>query len=61
MICDCLWFKHGSYIIDIIKEKVVLKCKCFINNDTELIIVYQILHKIGDKFQAYEIYKNTRK
>lgn len=44
MICDRLNFNHVHYEIDIIKEKIVSKCACFINQNTELITAHQILH-----------------
>ena len=44
MICERLGFKHIPYTIDVIKDKIVSKCECFINKDTELISAYQILH-----------------
>ena len=34
MICDKLGFNHVSYKLDIIKDKIVSKCECFINKDT---------------------------
>ena len=58
MICERLGFKHISYTIDVIKDKIVSKCECFINKDTELISAYQILHNNCDKDKAYETYVN---
>ena len=58
MICERLDFKHIPYTIDVIKDKIVSKCECFINKDTELISAYQILHNNCDKDKAYETYVN---
>lgn len=58
MICERLGFKHIPYTIDVIKDKIVSKCECFINKDTELISAYQILHNNCDKDKAYETYIN---
>ena len=58
-ICDKLGFNHVTYKLDIIKDKIVSKCECFINKDTELIPAYQVLHGIikeEDKNNAYEEY-----
>ena len=56
MICSRLGFKHVPYTIEVIKDKVVSKCECFIDKDTELITAYQILHSSVNKENAYEIY-----
>lgn len=56
MICNRLGFKHVPYSLDVINNKVVSKCECFINEDTELISAYQILHNNCDKDNAYETY-----
>ena len=56
MICSRLGFKHVPYTIEVIKDKVVSKCECFIDKDTELITAYQILHSSTNKENAYEIY-----
>ena len=56
MICKRLGFKHIPYTIDVIKDKIVSKCECFINKDTELVSAYQILHNNCDKDKAYETY-----
>ena len=56
MICKRLGFKHIPYTIDVIKDKIVSKCECFINKDTELISAYQILHNNCNKDKAYETY-----
>lgn len=58
-ICNRLGFNHVKYTIDIVKDKPVSKCDCFINKDTEFIPAYQILHEnINDdeKSNAYEKY-----
>lgn len=56
MICERLSFKHIPYTIDVIKDKIVSKCECFINKDTELVSAYQILHNNCNKDEAYETY-----
>lgn len=56
MICSRLGFKHVPYTIDVVKDKVVSKCKCFINKNTELVTAFQILHNNCDKDKAYEDY-----
>lgn len=56
MICNRLGFRHIPYTIDIVKDKVVSKCKCFIDENTELVTAYQILHNNCDKDNAYETY-----
>jgi len=56
MICERLGFKHVPYTIDIVNNKIVSKCVCFINKDTELISAHQILHSNCNKEDAYETY-----
>lgn len=56
MICERLGFKHIPYTIDVIKYKIVSKCECFINKNTELVTAYQILHNNCNKDEAYETY-----
>lgn len=56
MICERLGFNHIKYIIEVINEKVVSKCECFINTDTELIPAHQILYEIQKKENVYEEY-----
>lgn len=58
MICDRLGFKHIPYVIDIVNDKIVSKCECFINQNTELVSAYQILHNNCDNKNAYEEYIN---
>lgn len=58
MICSRLGFKHVPYTIEVIKDKIVSKCECFINEDTELVSSYQILHNNCDRNDAYEKYIN---
>lgn len=56
MICSRLDFKHVPYTIDVVSDKIVSKCVCFIDRDTELVSAYQILHNNCDKDNAYETY-----
>lgn len=56
MICARLGFYHVPYTIDVINDKIVSKCECFINSSTELVSAYQILHDQVNKENAYEEY-----
>ncbi len=56
MISSRLGFNHVTYILEVIKDKVVSKCECFINKNTELVSAYQILYNNCDKDNAYETY-----
>ena len=56
MICDRLGFYYVPYTIDVINNKIVSKCECFINSSTELVSAYQILHDQVNKENAYEEY-----
>lgn len=56
MICERLGFYHTKYTLDVVSNKMVSKCECFINKDTELVTAYQILHNNCDKENAYEEY-----
>lgn len=56
MICERLGFAHVTYTIDTVNDRVVSKCECFINTNTELIPAHQILHNVSEKENAYEEY-----
>ena len=56
MICSRLGFKHVPYTIDVVGEKIVSKCECFIDKNTELVSAYQILHNNCERDKAYETY-----
>lgn len=56
MICQRLGFDHTNYELDIVSGKVVSKCACFINTDTELVPASQILYNTKNKEYAYEEY-----
>lgn len=56
MICDRLGFDHVTYTLDVVSDRVVSKCECFIDSNTELIPASQILHGINGKEKAYEEY-----
>ena len=58
MISKRLGFNYVSYTLEIVKDKVVSKCECFINENTELVSAYQILYNNCDKDNAYETYIN---
>ena len=53
MICERLNFCHTKYELTTVSNKIVSKCECFINEDTELITAYQILHNNCNKENAY--------
>lgn len=55
MICEKLGFNHTKYEITTVSNKIVSKCPCFINENTELITAHQILHGMP-KENAYEEY-----
>ncbi len=40
MICEALGFYHVPYTIDLYKDKIVSKCPCFINENTEYISAF---------------------
>ena len=56
MISEKLGFDYTLYTLDVINDKIVSKCECFINIDTELITAHQILHSKINKENAYEEY-----
>lgn len=56
MISKRLGFNYVPYTLEIIKDKVVSKCECFIDKNTELVSAYQILYNDCDKDNAYETY-----
>ena len=56
MICERLGFYHIPYVLDIVNGKIVSKCECFVNKDSELISAYQILHNNSKRETAYEDY-----
>jgi hypothetical protein len=62
-ICERLGFNHVTYTLDVVKEKVVSKCECFINKDTELVTAYQIMNgkEKRQNSEDYEEYINILK
>ena len=58
MISEKLEFDHVCYTLDVVNNKVLSKCECFINTDTEFIPAHQILYGIENKEEAYEKYIN---
>lgn len=54
-ICERLNIKHTHYDLEIISDKVVSTCECFIDKDTELVPASQILNNCP-KDNAYEEY-----
>ena len=57
MICERLGFNHAKYKLAIVSKKIVSICPCFINENTEFVTAYQILHGLP-KESAYEEYIN---
>lgn len=58
MISSRLGFNNVPYTLEVINNKIVSKCECFINKDTELVPAYQILYDNCDRDNAYEKYIN---
>ncbi len=58
MISSRLGFNNVPYTLEVINNKIVSKCECFINKDTELVPAYQILYDNCDRDNAYERYIN---
>lgn len=56
MICGRLGIYHTRYELAVVANKVVSKCECFINENTELVTAYQILHNNVNKENSYEEY-----
>ena len=58
MICDVLGINHITYELAVINEKLVSKCKDFIDKDTELITAHSILKDdlTGNYKDIYEKY-----
>jgi hypothetical protein len=58
LICERLGFNHVTYTLDIMKGKVVSKCECFINKNTELVPASQIMYGVAKKQNSedYEEY-----
>lgn len=56
MICEKLGFSHVPYNIAVVNQKIVSKCPCFIDTQTELVTAHQILHNTCNKSNAYEDY-----
>ena len=56
IISKRLGFKYTPYTIEVVKDKVVSKCECFIDENTELVSAHQILYNNCDKDNAYETY-----
>lgn len=56
MICQRLNFEHVPYTLEIINNKVVSSCECFINKDTEFIPASQILHNNQKSNSYYQNY-----
>ena len=52
-ICERLNIKHTHYDLEIISNKIVSKCECFINKDTELIPASQILNNQDNAYKEY--------
>lgn len=65
MICGRLGFNYVTYTLDVIKDKVVSKCECFITKDTEFVTAHQILngkekhHNHGDYEEYIKILESN--
>ena len=55
-ICKRLGISHVTYTLDVINGKVVSKCPCFINQDTEFVSAAQILNIYYDTDDLYNTY-----
>lgn len=57
-ICERLGFDHVTYSLDMVNGKVVSKCECFIQKDTEFIPAHQIMYgeEKTHSIQDYEEY-----
>lgn len=66
MICDVLNLEHVEYSLEILNGKVLSKCKCFIDKNTELLSAYSILKynkidMLSENKNVYESYVNILK
>lgn len=59
MICDVLELEHVEYSLEILNEKVLSKCECFIDKNTELLSAYSILkyNKIDMTTESKNVYE----
>ena len=57
-ICERLGFDHVTYSLDMVNGKVVSKCECFIQKDTEFIPAHQMMYgkEKTHSIQDYEEY-----
>lgn len=56
MIAKRMGFDYACYDIDIVNDKVVSKCPCFIDTNTELVPAHQILYDNCNRYNAYDDY-----
>lgn len=56
IIADRLGFNHVTYTLDAVKGKLVSKCECFINKNTEYVPASQIMYGL-EKYQNHEDYE----
>lgn len=66
MICNVLNLEHVAYSLEILNGKVLSKCECFIDKDTELLSAYSILKyneidMLSENKNVYESYVNILK
>ncbi|MBS5111581.1 MAG: type III toxin-antitoxin system ToxN/AbiQ family toxin [Coprobacillus cateniformis] len=66
MICKVLNLEHVAYSLEILNGKVLSKCECFIDKDTELLSAYSILKyneidMLSENKNVYESYVNILK
>lgn len=59
MICDVLKLEHVEYSLEILNGKVLSKCECFIDKNTELLSAYSILkyNKIDMTIKNRNVYE----
>lgn len=59
MICDVLKLEHVEYSLEILNGKVLSKCECFVDKNTELLSAYSILkyNKIDMTTKSQNVYE----
>lgn len=57
-VSNRLGINHVPYTLEVVNDRVLSKCICFINTDTELVSAHQILHNNSNKDNIYEEYIN---
>lgn len=59
MICDVLKLEHVEYSLEVLNGKVLSKCECFVDKNTELLSAYSILkyNKIDMTTKSKNVYE----